>query len=241
MQAWLVKAAHAAKLSAFFIMAVSSRSEIRDSTKSRVLGTLIGWVMRFWCRTLRYEVVDRAGFWGGAKAGPFLFAVWHNRIFALPYIWWQRFGDQRPMAVLTSASNDGAALSHAMRVFHMSAIRGSTSRRAVAALVGMKRVLLEGADVTVTPDGPRGPRYQLQGGLLKTAQATKTKIVPVFVTFSDAWRLRKTWDRFAIPKPFSRVRLIFDQALAIDPRLSEDGFEAERLRIETMMREGNVD
>lgn len=222
-------------------MASSSRSEIRESTKSRVLGTAAGWLMRAWCRTLRYDVIDRVGFLEGQASGPFIYAVWHNRIFCLPSIWWNAFHGERPLAVLTSASHDGAALAHAVNVFGMTSIRGSTSRRAVAALVAMKRALLDGINITLTPDGPRGPCYQLQGGLLKTAQATNTKIVPVYVTFSDAWRLRKSWDRFAIPKPFSRVRVIFDEALAIDPQLSEDAFEAERLRIETLMRAGNVD
>lgn len=222
-------------------MAATSRSEIRESSKSRVLGTLAGWLMRGWCRTLRYEIIDATGCMAEDQREPFLFAVWHNRIFALPYIWWKRYGKSRRIAVLTSASHDGAALAHALNVFGMGAVRGSSSRRAVAALVGMKRELLEGTSITLTPDGPRGPRYQLQGGLLKTSQATGARIVPVYVIFSDAWRLRKTWDRFAIPKPFSRVKVIFNEALAIAPGLSEDAFEAERLRIEAMMREGNPD
>jgi lysophospholipid acyltransferase (LPLAT)-like uncharacterized protein len=108
--------------------------------------------------------------------------------------------------VLTSASHDGAALATAMGVFGIGSVRGSSSRRGVAALVGMRKALREGIDVCVTPDGPRGPRYMIQAGLVKLAETSAAPVIPIHVEYPNCWRL-KTWDRFAIPKPCSTVRV----------------------------------
>jgi len=216
-------------------MADASRLEIRKNRKTAILGTLGGWLMRVWCATLRYEIIDRCGL--GVRdgiPGPVVYALWHNRLFVVPCAWKKLCGKHRQAVVLTSASHDGDALSRAVGAFGIGAVRGSTSRRAVAALVALKRALKEGVDVCLTPDGPRGPRYKLQGGLVKLAESAGAPVVPVHVEISSCWRL-KSWDRFLVPKPFSRVRVIFDVALAIPPGLADDAFEAERVRIESIL------
>jgi lysophospholipid acyltransferase (LPLAT)-like uncharacterized protein len=141
---------------------------------------------------------------------------------------------------LTSASNDGAMVAAAMKVFGLGSVRGSSSRRGVAALVGLKRALAEGLDICLTPDGPRGPRYKVQPGFLKLAEATGAPIIPIHLRFSNAWRL-KTWDRFVIPKPFSRVEITFDEPIRIPRGLDEAAFEAERLKLETLLVAGTDD
>jgi lysophospholipid acyltransferase (LPLAT)-like uncharacterized protein len=217
----------------------SRRLEVRESRKSTVLGTCAGWLMRLWCGTLRYEIEDRAGVTDRAKfPGPVIFCLWHNRIFYAPDGWRRLIRSFRPkLVVLTSASHDGAALARAMGVLGMGAVRGSSSRRAVAALVGMKKALREGNDLCLTPDGPRGPRYELQPGPVKLAESTGAPVVPVHAFAFSTWRL-KSWDRFEIPKPFSRVRVIFDRALVVPPGLADDAFEAERAKLEAVMRAG---
>src|SRR5690606_9214875 len=120
-----------------------------------------------------------------------------------------KIGTHRKAVVLASASHDGAALASAMAVFGLGAVRGSSSRRGVAALIALKRALKSGVDVCITPDGPRGPRYGLQPGVVKLAASSGAPIIPIHVRFSSAWRLN-TWDRFVLPKPFSRVHMIFD-------------------------------
>lgn len=219
-------------------MADEPRNAIRDSRKSRALGTVAGWLMRIWCSTLRYEIIDRHGICREEQLKkPLVFALWHNRLFMVPLAWRKLTKGQRRINVLTSASHDGSALAHAMQVFDVGAVRGSTSRRAVAALVGLRRALQDGVDVCITPDGPRGPMYHLQAGAVKLAQSAGVPIVPIHVEPSAHWRLR-SWDRFIIPVPFSHVRVIFDEALAIEPGLSDDAFEAERVRIESILRAG---
>jgi lysophospholipid acyltransferase (LPLAT)-like uncharacterized protein len=222
-------------------MADDSRHAIRDSWKSRTLGTVAGWLMRLWCSTLRYEIIDRCGLSDIKKEqGPVVYALWHNRLFMVPLAWRKLCQGARQAVVLTSASHDGSALAHAVGVFGIGAVRGSSSRRAVAALVGLKRALMAGIDVCLTPDGPRGPKYHFQAGAVKLAQSAGVPIIPIHVEPSACWRL-KTWDRFILPVPFSHVRVIFDEALDVAPGLSDDAFEAERVRIEAILRTGTKD
>jgi lysophospholipid acyltransferase (LPLAT)-like uncharacterized protein len=208
-------------------MSTAKSNEIRGNRKSDQLGTLIGWIMRCWSKTLSYEVEDRCGITSGKKDhSPVIFMLWHNRIFTLPPIWWWTAGKGRKTAVLTSASKDGAILASAMAVFGLEAIRGSSSRRAVAALIGMKRALKDGFDICITPDGPRGPRYSFHPGVVKLAESSGAPIIPIHAHYSSSWCL-KTWDGLHIPKPFSRVHIIFDEILVVPPKLSEAEFTQE--------------
>ena len=218
---------------------MGDRLEIRESRKAVLLGTLAGWLMKLWCAMLRFDVEDRALL--TEREGPVIYCLWHNRIFAVPAAWRRvTKGRDLRVVVLTSASHDGAMLARAGGVFGLGSVRGSTSRRAVAALVALRRALQEGTSVCVTPDGPRGPRYHFQAGALKLAESTGVPVVPVHVDFSSAWQL-KTWDRFRIPKPFSRVTVIFDEVLAVPGGLGEDDFNDWRGRLETLLREGVKD
>lgn len=220
----------------------SNKTEIRGSRKSALLGTLAGIVMKLWSLTLRYEIDDRCGITKpGNHAAPVIFALWHNRIFTIPPIWSRTGGNGRKSVVLTSASKDGAILSAAMAFFGLGAVRGSSSRRAVAALIGMKRALKEGLDVCITPDGPRGPRYSFHPGVVKLAESSGAAIVPVHASYRSAWHL-KTWDRLVIPKPFSRVKVIFDEMLVVPPKLGDDAFQShvEQIRMALVRGTDNV-
>ena len=222
-------------------MSKAKSTEIRGSRRAEILGSVTGWFMRCWAKTLRYEVHDRCGVTTPEDPlGPVIFALWHNRIFTLPPIWWRTGGNARKSVVLTSASKDGALLARAMAVFGIGAVRGSSSRRAVAALIGMKRALKDGLDVCITPDGPRGPRYGFHPGVIKLAESSGAPIVPIHAVYSSAWRL-KTWDRLVIPKPFSRVTVIFDEMLVVPPKLDEAAFETYRERVQAILLAGTDD
>jgi lysophospholipid acyltransferase (LPLAT)-like uncharacterized protein len=222
---------------------MSSRksSEIRSDRKSAILGTLAGWTMKLLALTLRTEIRDRSGIClPGAPMRPVIYILWHNRFFAVPPAWQKIYGSHRKAVALTSASHDGDMVAHAMAVFGLGSIRGSSSRRGVAALVGLKRALQEGLDICVTPDGPRGPRYKVQPGIIKLAESTGAPIVPIHVRFSSAWRL-KTWDRFAIPKPFSRIVVTFAEPIRLTRGMTPEAFENERLGIESILIAGTDD
>jgi len=222
-------------------MSGKKSSKIRGDRKSAMLGALTGWMMKLLAATLRLDVRDRCGVGSPATAiPPVIYILWHNRFFTVPPAWRKLCGAHRSTLALTSASHDGDTVARAMAVFGLGAVRGSSSRRGVAALVGLKRALQEGFDVCVTPDGPRGPRYVMQPGIVKLAQSTGAPIIPIHVRFSSAWRL-KTWDRFVIPKPFSRVEVTFAKAITVPRHLDESAFETKRLEIESLLVSGTDD
>lgn len=218
-----------------------NRNEIRGDRKNELLGKLAGWLMRALAGTLRMDIRDRCGIGNDpVTLPPAIYILWHNRFFVVPPAWNRLCFGLRKTVALTSASNDGAMVAAAMKVFGLGSVRGSSSRRGVAALVGLKRALAEGLDICLTPDGPRGPRYKVQPGFLKLAEATGAPIIPIHLRFSNAWRL-KTWDRFVIPKPFSRVEIIFDEPIRIPRGLDESAFEEQRRKLENLLVEGTDD
>jgi lysophospholipid acyltransferase (LPLAT)-like uncharacterized protein len=224
-----------------FPMRSKKRSEIRTNRKSALLGTLAGWTMKLLATTLRMEVRDLGGIGRAEDAmPPVIYALWHNRFFCVPPAWEKLCGSHRKTVALTSASHDGDMVARAMAVFGLGSVRGSSSRRGVAALVGLKRALQEGFDICITPDGPRGPRYRVQPGAIKLAESTGAPIIPVHVRFSSAWRL-KTWDRFVIPKPFSRVEVTFAEPIRLTRGMDADTFETERLHLENLMVQATDD
>jgi lysophospholipid acyltransferase (LPLAT)-like uncharacterized protein len=195
-------------------------------------------MMRGWAKTLRVEIDDRCGVTlPNSQLPPVIYAMWHNRIFTIPPIWARTSGKFRKAAVLTSASKDGTILAKAMEVFRLRSVRGSSSRRAVAALIGMKRALKDGIDICITPDGPRGPKYSFHPGVIKLAESSGAPILPIHVTYSSAWRL-KTWDALVIPKPFSRVTVVFDEMLVIPPKLDDAAFAEQLDRVKSILLAG---
>jgi hypothetical protein len=118
----------------------------------------------------------------------------------------RRFREGRPAYALVSASQDGAWLTAFFSLAGLRTVRGSSSRLGREAASALVETLRAGHDVGITPDGPRGPCYELKPGGVIVARRTRAPVLLVGGEFSSAWRL-KSWDRFYIPKPFSRVRM----------------------------------
>ncbi len=143
--------------------------EIRSSWKMRALGTIAGWIVRLLALTVRMKVEDRCGFTDPDKFdSPLIWCCWHSRMVGMAMAR-KRIYPWRQGVVLTSASHDGAALAAASKGIGVGAVRGSSSRRGSAAMKELVRAVKSGIDVGVTPDGPRGPRYRLNPGLVKLA------------------------------------------------------------------------
>lgn len=145
-----------------------------------------------------------------AAGAPVIYAVWHGRILMVPWLHARlaRTRGARPVTVLVSRSSDGEIVARYMRRFGLGAVRGSSSRggaEAARALVGLLR---RGADVAVIPDGPRGPRGQLQPGVVALAALSGAPVVPLAVAARPRCRL-SSWDEFMIPAPFGRCALAF--------------------------------
>jgi Kdo2-lipid IVA 3' secondary acyltransferase len=201
--------------------------------RARWLIALGVYLLKIWARTLRYEVEDRAGVVGQPVKENYIGALWHNRLLLIAFVL-KKFVPQRRNTVLVSASRDGALLMEAMQRFGFDTVRGSSSRLGASAVLQLTSVLASGSDVGITPDGPRGPVYELGPGIIFLAQKTGAGIVPVQMEYSSCWRL-KTWDRFILPRPFSKVRVIFGPVHRVTHTKTPQEFEAERLRLQNTM------
>ena len=199
-------------------------------------GRIGAWALRLLALTLRIRVEDPDVLREHATDEPFIFVFWHNRILLVPVVW-NRFLDrgraQRGMA-LTSPSRDGELIAQLINRFGVCPVRGSASRRGSTALRELARLLKRGHDVGITPDGSRGPLYEIKPGLVLLAQLTGRPVLPISFEFSRAWRL-KSWDRFFIPKPFSTVTFRVGAPHTVPRTTDEAGFERERQRCEAAM------
>ena len=201
-------------------------------------GKLVGWLIRLLGMTLRREVIgDVCGL--NARDRPIIHVMWHNQIFAAAYLW-RKIYPRRESVVLTRSSKDGVVLASAVKVFKFGAVHGSSSRRGAAAIVALRRAAMNGKDLVFTPDGPRGPRYQLQPGVIKIAQTTGLPMVATRIDYLSCWTL-KTWDRFRIPKPFSKVRITLGEPITVLRQLDKEEFEKERLRLEKCLLQDITD
>lgn len=174
--------------------------------------------------------------------GPLIAAMWHNRLaLAMPiWKWWQRSHPDENMAALISASRDGALLARTFSYFGIKPIRGSSSRRGAQALLELSSALRDGLNVAITPDGPRGPRYQVQPGIISLAQITGVPIVPVGVRVSRKKQLR-SWDQFQVPYPFAQCDAVFGRVIHV-PRDASAGQQEElRAALEAVMLSSNPD
>jgi lysophospholipid acyltransferase (LPLAT)-like uncharacterized protein len=191
------------------------------------------WLLRIWERTLRYEVEDSADLRGKPTNKSAIGAVWHNRLFIMPIVI-KRFLPRRHGAALISASRDGTWIASLVQRLGFDVVRGSSSRLGATAMLQMADLLASGRDVVIAPDGPRGPAYELSPGIVLLAQKSGAPVFPVNLEYSSCWRL-KSWDRFILPRPFSKVRVIFGPPHQVAPTSGEDEFERERLRLQNAM------
>jgi len=190
-------------------------------------------LLQIWARTLRYEIDDRLGVVGKPINENYIAALWHNRLLLISYVL-KRFTPHRPGAGLISASRDGDLVTDLTERFGFDVVRGSSSRLGASAILELTAVLASGRDVLITPDGPRGPAYDLGPGIIFLAQKSGAAVVPINMEYSAYWRV-KSWDKFILPRPFSKVRVIFGQPHHVKSTSTDDEFEAERLRLQNAM------
>lgn len=174
--------------------------------------------------TWRIRVTNDESFKKLREAGkPIVFVLWHGQMLPLLY---QHRGEG--IVVLISEHGDGELIARIATSLGFGTVRGSTSRGAARALLGLVRVLNEGRDLAITPDGPRGPAKSFAPGPLIVAQRTGAPIIAAAVSASSAWRL-KSWDRFMIPRPFARVSFAYSDPVYIDASDARDATMPEAI------------
>lgn len=182
----------------------SAKSKIKLRFLDRFLVRVLSWILFLWWRTLR--VCAGKTFCALCRSeDALIFALWHQHIFlaGLIYCYFRR---PHLSCAVISASRDGEWLAELFRRIGISTVRGSSHRGAVSVYNAAVRVVLNGSDICITPDGPRGPKCHCKPGVPRICKETGAPVCVVRIREHCAISL-KTWDAFKIPLPFSRVDL----------------------------------
>lgn len=179
---------------------------------------LLGWTWRI--RVTNDDAVRRLR----AAKQPIIFSLWHGHILPLLY---QHRGEG--VVVMISEHADGELVARVAERLGFGTVRGSTSRGAARALLDAARVVRDGRDIAITPDGPRGPARSIAPGAAVLAQRTGAPVIGAAVHARSAWRL-KSWDSFLIPRPFARVHFAYSDALTVSGSLREAAVDTERMQ-----------
>lgn len=161
-------------------------------------------------KTIRYEVEGWENFEAIEKAGKTpIYSFWHNRIFSGTY-----FFRNRGIVVITSQSKDGEYIARFIKRLGFGAVRGSSTRGGVGALVEMIRLMRSGLPMAFTVDGPKGPRNVAKTGAVLLAKKTGNPMMPFVVENKNYWTVN-SWDRLQIPKPFTRARVMIGEPIFV--------------------------
>ncbi len=200
-------------------------------------------VLRAMAATLRCKWHDRSEYFVGPAPGPVIYGIWHNRLAVSMKMYYGYFKPRNRtsgLAALVSASKDGGFLASILECFKVQPVRGSSSRRGPQALLELTTWAERGYDLAITPDGPRGPRYVVQEGIISLAQITGLPIIPVSCHLNWKFCL-KSWDRFQIPLPFAGCEMIFEKPIHIPREATDAEREALRKQLERTLREISKD
>ena len=166
-----------------------------------------------------------------------IFSLWHNRLLLAPPSYRKFFLARQPhrrLAALVSASKDGAILARVMEHHGIQPVLGSSSRRGAQALRELTSWAKRGYDFAITPDGPRGPRYEVQPGAVMLAQITGLPIVPASATVG--WKKEfSSWDAFKLPLPFSCCQIRIGEMVHVSRGADEIEREAARRTLQERM------
>ena len=160
-----------------------------------------------------------------------IYASWHQRFF--PGIIF--FAARKPISIMISQSRDGELISKIVKVLGWHPVRGSSSKGGKQALRDIKKLVRRGYKIAHIVDGPRGPLGVVKPGLLIIAQASGMPIVPTITSAQKKW-VFNSWDRFMVPKPFSRVIIRFSDEIIIPRKLQRSDFEEKRSSIENTLK-----
>ena len=217
-------------------------TELRSAWWSRLAGHLLWLVAIPWCMSLRKRFVaseaERARTPG---TEPVIAAFWHNRAFPTAHFHRYVIRQRVPMCLLSSASKDGAMMETFVDHYGIRVVRGSSSRRGIAAFKGLLRAAREGCSISITTDGPKGPVYKSHPGVVKLASLTGLPIVPVSVDMPCCWRAKKAWDKFAVPLPFSKVTLFWGDRISVPADASDEVLAEYAQRLDAAMSHGRPD
>lgn len=204
----------------------------QDRLGLALTGSLAPLLFRGLYAGLRFDVAgaENQSVWeDGGK--PVVFVTWHGRLLPLLHLY-----RGRGLVMLVSQHRDGEYLTRLGKGLGYDAVRGSSTRGGFPALRELVRKVRAGSSLAITPDGPQGPREEFKPGALQVARITGAPVIPVLAGTRRAWWI-EGWDRFMIPKPFARIKVVVGKPRIIPRESSVADLEKRALELESEMRE----
>jgi len=198
--------------------------------RARLLSFIGSIVLSMWSRTVRIQFVNKAVPDRLASEGKnIIYAFWHGRQFLL-------FHSHRNTGIVipASESRDGEIQARILKYFGFDVVRGSSKRKGDRALLGLVDRLRKGKDLALAVDGPRGPIYEAKQGVTYLAGKLNKPIVPVITSAERFWLLEKIWDKYLLPKPFTRGVIIYGEAIVVNG-IGEEELEMKRKELEAAL------
>ncbi len=197
-----------------------------------LIGGWLGGIYKAWCSTLRYDVEGFEAVRGLLASGRrIVYVLWHDELFTVSYY---GYVEKLHLVTVVSQSKDGEFLAQILSRLGLATARGSSRRGGLAALRSARRIMQEeGREAVLTIDGPKGPRHKAKEGAVYLAAKAGAVIVPIRCTLKRKFVFEKAWDRFQLPLPFTRARLVFGPAYELGPEpLSAENLPGELARME---------
>jgi lysophospholipid acyltransferase (LPLAT)-like uncharacterized protein len=196
--------------------------------KKNILPVIARFVMRLFSSTFRWFVYNENIVKEIKETGKnIIFCFWHGKQFVLVYS-----HRNRNVYIMTSLSSDGDLQSKILQGFGYQVVRGSSSKGGAKALVEMIRQIENGYDVAFAVDGPRGPIYKAKPGPIFLASKTNRVIIPVASSAKDFWILKKAWDQYLIPKPFTKVAVMYGKPIEVS---KNDNIDEKMIELENAL------
>ena len=195
-----------------------------DRVKIAAAGFLGSAILRILNRTIRWQSVFLDGASRDWPQGPPLIsAFWHRQQLLMPWNFTTlRTSEARPMYVLISQHTDGRMIAQVMHHLGVRSVAGSSTRGGRAAVGELVECIRAGSHISITPDGPKGPRYQAKTGAVRIASRTGAPILPMAIGADRKWRFG-SWDEMFLPKPFCRGVRFYGRPVHVPPDLDDAG------------------
>lgn len=184
--------------------------------KYRIYGNILYYILKLVSKTLKVKIIKSKKI---DSTKSYVYGFWHNKLVAATLC----LQDVEKRAVLASPSKDGELISVPLEKLGYKMVRGSSGKDSVKSLRELIKLLSEGYNAGTPLDGPKGPIYEVKGGMIYLAQKSRVALLPVGAAYEKKWIFKKAWDKFEFPKPFSKMVCVVGEPIVIpeDANLEE--------------------
>jgi lysophospholipid acyltransferase (LPLAT)-like uncharacterized protein len=208
------------------------KSAFLEKVKIGVVSALGYLIIRLICSTLRWEVQGASKLDSIHAIGrKFILTFWHGRVFMAIYHF-----RKRGIVAMISQNRDGEYLARVMQRFGFGTARGSSTRRSRGATMECLQAMKDGRDLGTAIDGPRGPCYVAKPGAAYLARKSGNPVLPFHIAAEKKW-VMNSWDRFQVPRPFSRAIVLVGEPIYLDADANKEQINAAEAQIQSSLDE----